>query len=225
MKVLAIIPARGQSKGIPRKNLALCAGKPLLQWTVEAAKESKLLTGIAVSSDSFEIVSLAHQLGALGHPRVEELAQDDTPTEPVIDAVLKWMREDYDAFVLLQPTSPVRTGAQIDEAVSMIGEYDSVLSVVPFHGFIWVDQLEPDRARIQRPFPPPAWGARPRRQDFFPSFLENGSIYVSTLAQWRRTGNRIGGRVGLYEMPQECGVEVDSPFDLWLAEKILEKHR
>lgn len=228
MTTVGIIPARGGSKGIPMKNIAQCAGKPLLAWTIEAAIQSTVLDIVVISSEAFPMINFAVDHAAGPHnklvlyPRPPELAQDNTPLEPVIQDVLNAVTPEATEIVLLQPTSPVRTGAQIDEAITLLRSgYDSILSVSPFHGFIWVDQLEPDRARIQRPFPPPAWGARPRRQDFLPTFKENGSIYVTTSAQWERTGNRLGGRVGLYEMPERCGFEVDSPFDLWLVEQIL----
>ncbi len=216
MNTVAIIPARGGSKGIPHKNIVPCAGKPLLAWTIEAALAANSVSQVIVSSDDQAILDCAVAAGALAFRRSDRLAQDDTPTEPVIQEVLQSLTEEPAAVVLLQATSPVRTGQQIDEAVAMIERgWDSVLSVVPSHAFLWWQtagrghpNYDPDR--------------RPRRQDM-QQFQENGSIYVTTLRQWQRSKNRIGGRIGLYVMPEESALQIDTPLDLYLVEKILER--
>ena len=211
--LVAIILARGGSKGIPRKNLADCAGKPLLQWTIEAALEAKKLTAVFVSSEDKEILAFAHRCGAGTMIRPKYLAKDDTSTEAVLKYHLRTVMPDI--AVLLQPTSPVRTGKQIDEAIEFIGRgFDSVVSVVPSHTFLWDAQTgEANYDYINRP----------RRQDWLHSVEENGSIYVFTMEQWRGTHNRLGGRIGFYIMGPESRIQIDTPLDLYLVSKILER--
>jgi len=153
------------------------------------------------------------------------LSEDDTPTEAVINDVLTGigLLKPPEIIVLLQPTSPVRTGKQIDEAITKLIETgaDSLLSVTKDHTFIWQDNgLRQLRARpLNYPIT-----ARPRRQEVV-QYAENGSIYVFTRKHWEQRHNRLGGRIELYEMPEECAIQIDTPFDLFLAEKILERNQ
>ena len=125
-----------------------------------------------------------------------------------------------DIIVLLQPTSPVRTGKQIDEAIEQLQREgaDSLLSVVPSHSFLWA--LKEHR---NAPVAAYDYRHRPQRQQMDPQYEENGSIYVFTREHWERTHNRLGGRISLYVMPEECRIQVDSPLDLWMAGTILER--
>jgi len=205
--VLAIIPARGGSKGITRKNLRDCAGRPLVDWTIAAANDSRRITTAILTSEETDI--LARGWGKVRrHRRPLDLAHDDTPTEPVIaDALDWWLGEGHEepgAIVLLQPTSPQRTGRDIDDAIALLErtDADSVVSVVPSHAFLWTPEG-------------PLYHERRRRQELEGRlFEENGSIYVFTLDHWRRTGNRLGGHVELYVMGEEHRTQVDTPFDL-----------
>lgn len=135
MEILAIIPARGGSKGIPRKNLAILAGQPLIAYTIRAARNAKLLNRVVVSTEDEEIAGVAKSHGAEVILRPSELALDTTPTEPVLLDVLKTLesKEGYvpDAVVLLQPTSPLRSESHIDEAIKKLydTEADAVVSV------------------------------------------------------------------------------------------------
>lgn len=227
MQVLAIVPARGNSKGIPHKNLAMCAGKPLVCWTLDAIQESKLVNRAILSSDDREILACCPRfmLGnmSVGATKVEtqlrpvELAQDSTPTEAVIRYVLDGLEPVPDIIVLLQPTSPIRTGKQIDEAVQLLidNEYDSVLSVVPSHAFLWWQH------KPHAPWASYNYEQRSRRQELPPQFEENGSIYVTTKAQWDRTHNRLGGEIGLYVMDEASRGQIDSPLDLAIADFLL----
>jgi CMP-N,N'-diacetyllegionaminic acid synthase len=223
--VLAIVPARAGSKGIPGKNLAMCAGKPLYFWSVEAALDASKVDYTVISTDIPEVftqfdVKPVDGVEAWGRP--VELTGDDTPLEPVIADVVSSFGHlpgysSPDIIVLLQPTSPARTGAQIDEAVRMlaIGGYDSVLSVVPSHKFLWEGGEVPGATNYHP-------HARPNRQQM-DDYEENGSIYAFTYEHWERTGNRLGGKVGLYEMPEECGYQIDTPLDMKIVEMILEQ--
>ena len=151
-RVLAIIPARGGSKGIVNKNMAMCAGMPLIGWTLKAVKAAKLVNHIIVSTDSEQIAAYCNETWHVrGFARPEELAGDDVPTEAVIRHVMDtWVYRHPDlhigAVVLLQPTSPQRTGGQIDEAIQdmRISGADSLVSVVPSHSFIWRIYVDKD---------------------------------------------------------------------------------
>lgn len=217
---MAIVPARGGSKGIYQKNIAPCAGKPLIVWTIEAALQAETLSLIVVSSDDPAI---------MGHVEEDEgnrirkvyrpiqLARDDTPTEAVIAHVL----EQYEAMtiVLLQPTSPIRTGKQIDEAVRLLEreQADAVVSVHRSHHLLW---------KLMEGCPIPLYNIdrRPRRQEL-EQYEENGNIYVFSLAHWKEKKNRLGGSILLYEMPEECGYQVDSPLDMEVVAGILARRQ
>lgn len=211
MNVLAIVPARGGSKGIPRKNLAPCAGRPLVDWTLQAATESRFITHRVLSSDDDEILDRGRSyFGFAGLQRPEELAQDDTATEPVMMHAIGAAVQ-TDLIVLLQPTSPLRTADHIDMAIALLLDsgVDSIVSVVPTHAYLWDDSG-------------PLYTERLRRQDMKPWYEENGAIYVTTREQWELTGNRIGGRVALYVMDEVQRLQVDSPADLEMASFLLE---
>lgn len=209
-EVLAIIPARGGSKGIPRKNLAPCGGRPLVDWTIEAANDSRRVTDAILSSDDHEINERATGRVRAVH-RHPLLAQDDTSTEAVIASLLPF--DPPDIVVLLQPTSPLRTGAHIDEAVQLLEDTwqaDSVVSVVPSHAYLWAADGTP------------LYTERRRRQEMR-QFEENGAIYAFTMEHWRRTGNRLGGHVELYVMGEEHRLQVDTPDDLEAMSRLLER--
>lgn len=212
MSVLAIIPARGGSKGIPKKNLADCAGRPLVDWTIQAANDSRLVTDAVLSSDSYEI--LARATGKVQPMlRPENLAQDETPTEPVMEQVLAMVKPEPDLIVLLQPTSPLRTGKHIDEAIELLckTDADSVVSVVPSHAYLWGDDG-------------PWYTHRERRQDMRARYEENGAIYVVTWAQWVESYTRISQGAELFVMGEEHRLQVDSPIDLEMAAWLLRRN-
>ena len=135
--VLALIPARGGSKGIPKKNIRPLAGKPLIAWSIEAARESRVIDRVIVSTDSEEIAAVAREAGAeVPFLRPAELAGDLTPDAPVFEHALAWLKENEnyepDLIVHLRPTGPLRTGEEIDEAIELLTahpEADSVRSV------------------------------------------------------------------------------------------------
>ena len=213
MTALAIIPARGGSKGIRHKNTALCAGKPLVQWTVEAATQAKSVDHVVLCSD--DPVILSHHDSAMPCDRPQRLAEDTSRTEDVVFHVLEaWggkLRPTV--MVVLQPTSPQRTAQQVDDALTLlqVGGFDTVLGVVPSHAFLW----QPNGIRGF----PHGWA---RRQDLIPYYEENGAVYVCTIDHWEKTGSFRGGKQSLYVMPEETRIQVDTPYDLYLAEKTLE---
>ena len=218
METLGIIPARGGSKGIPRKNIKLLNGKPMIQYTIEAAQKSKL-DRFVVSTEDPEIKEISESLGAEVIDRPPELARDEVQTALVVLDVLNKIL-DYDRVVLLQPTSPLRNEVHINEALDVyeMGSYDSLISVGTFSHFLWV-------LGIQCPYPLnyDPFGKRPRRQDKLQDFVENGAIYVFKSSHFLDRQCVIYGKLGFYVMPEESCLEIDTPFDFWMCEQIM-KH-
>lgn len=218
--LFSIIPARGGSKGIPQKNIGLINNKPLIAYTIEASLKSKYINRTIVSTDNDEIEEVAKQSGAEIINRPSSLAEDATPTEPVIGHVLEVLkkREGYlpGYCILLQPTSPLRSANEIDEAYNLFikKKADSLLSVCRSHNFLW---------RKQNGFGIPVnydYKKRPRRQEIS-EYRENGAIYIFKTDMFLAKNNRLGGKILLYEMDEKKSVEIDTPFDLMIAENLL----
>lgn len=221
-EILAIIPARGGSKGIPRKNLQSLAGRPLLAHTVEAALAASSVTRVVVSTDDDEIAAVARALGAEVVVRPAEISGDTASSESALVHVLDRLRdaEGYEPrlVVFLQATSPIRRPSDIDDAVSTLVEADadSLFSACPVHGFVWRRSGDELRSLTYD------HEHRPRRQDIGEDFLENGSIYVFKPWVLREHGNRLGGRIAVYKMDPLHSFQVDEPGDLELMERILQ---
>ena len=223
--VLCVIPVRGGSKGIPRKNLRPIAGRPLLQWTVLQALEAQrelegeIALRVIVSTDDAELAELAREAGAeVPFMRPAELAEDTTATEPVIEHALAFSREEGfapEAVMLLQATSPLRLPGTIARAVRQFfaDGVDSLVGVIPESPFLW-RMTEPAQADYDVM-------NRPRRQDMSPQDLryrENGSLYVTSAETYDRLHNRLGGNIGLFVMDEVEGVDIDTPVDFSIAE-------
>jgi len=222
--VIAVIPARGGSKGIPRKNVREIAGEPLIAYTIKAALGSKALSRTIVSTEHQEIAQVARECGAEIVIRPAELATDFAPTEPVLEHAVKHLEETEgyraNVIVLLQPTSPLRDSQHIDEALEAFfkNDYDSLLSVCPSHVFLW-------RMGGKGAYPLNYdFKNRPRRQDREPEYRENGAIYITKHHILIGEHNRLGGKIGLYVMPVESSLEIDTEFDFWLCESILKSN-
>lgn len=222
MRILCVVPLRGGSKGVPRKNLREVAGRPLLRWTVEQALAAHPALDVVVSTDDPEIADAAREAGArVPFLRPAELARDDTPTEPVVRHVLDAVRADGDepdAVMLLQATSPVRLPGTIDRAVAQFERtgVDSLVGVVEQPPFIWTDG-EPPTASYDV-------GSRPRRQDLTRGqrrYRETGSLYLTRPWVYDELDNRLGGRIGLFVMDEVEGVDADTELDLLVAEQTL----
>lgn len=213
---IAFIPARKGSKGIPGKNKKLFCGKPLVQWSIEQAKDSKLFDDIVVSSDDEDILKLAKSLGVTPVKRKDELAEDDTKLDDVVWDYIQDHPCDY--ICLLQPTSPLRSVKDIKRGYKYIQmkKYWSVVGVTwnPIMG--WVDN-----ATNKGPACIYLVNDRPNRQNRENFFLENGAIYWTEYSTFLNLKSRIGSpaKTKLLEMPPERSLEVDSPFDWYLAEK------
>ena len=221
-EILAIIPARGGSKGIPRKNLFQLGGRPLLVHTVEAALAAAPVTRVVVSTDDDEIAEEARSCGAEVILRPAELAGDTASSESALLHVLDHLRDkegyEPDIVVFLQATSPLRGAGDIHGAVRRLieGGADSLFSACRVHGFVWRRTVDGLRS-ISYDFK-----NRQRRQDIGEDLLENGSIYVFKPSVLRETGNRLGGKIAIYEMDPLNSFQVDEPGDIELMERILD---
>jgi N-acylneuraminate cytidylyltransferase len=222
-KVLAIIPARGGSKGVPRKNIRLLAGKPLIAWTIEEAKKSKYIDRLILSSEDDEIMQVAGDYGCeVPFKRPIELAQDDTPgVEPIIHA-LHTLKGRYDYVVMLQPTSPLRTAADIDECMEKCAASDAPACVSvseveqsPY----WMYRLD----KKMRMLPLINSGTLiSRRQDLPPVYILNGAVYVARSEYLLTQKSFITDETVGYEMPLKKSLDIDNEYDLKLAELILQ---
>ncbi|PRY68871.1 CMP-N-acetylneuraminic acid synthetase [Glaciihabitans tibetensis] len=220
MSVLAIVPARGGSKGIVGKNLAPVAGIPLVSRAVASALSARLIDRVVVSTDDAEIAMAARTSGAEVRARPDELAGDTATSESALLDVLETIDRDGEqvpeVLVFIQPTSPFIDPVVLDAAIARVleGTEDVVFSAVETYAFLW--QLGPDGAagvNHDASF-------RPRRQDREPHFRETGAFYVMRTAGFRAAGFRFFGRVGIAEVGELSSIEIDTPEELGLANAI-----
>lgn len=221
LRNLAIIPARGGSKGIPHKNVYLLAGKPLIAHTIEQALATPMITRIIVSTDDAEIGAVAQQYGAEVVWRPEAISGDKASSESALVHVLDdlMQRENYapDLVVFLQCTSPLRRVDDIQKAIQTLldNNADSLLSLAPFNHFLW---HAPNNQLNSYNFD---YLNRPRHQELPLLYMENGSIYVFKPWVLRETGNRLGGKIVHYKMEPLTAVDIDTIDDMRLAEAIM----
>jgi CMP-N-acetylneuraminic acid synthetase len=215
---VGIIPARGGSKGIPRKNIKDFLGKPLLAWTIEAARDSGALEDIIVSTDDAEIASIALDYGAsVPYIRSNDLARDDSSTiDVLIDIILQLDLQCN--LVLLQPTSPLRTSSDIWQSVESHRSVNSgsLVSVCKSKSHpLWSFTLESDR-KIKS-FSPTS-GLPTRRQDMKQSYVLNGAIYISDSHSIIQNKSFINDDTYGFEMPRQRSVDIDDDLDWKIAE-------
>jgi CMP-N,N'-diacetyllegionaminic acid synthase len=220
-RVIAIIPARGGSKGLPRKNVRDLARKPLIAWTIEAAFDAGLKGNVYVSTDDDEIAHVASLYGAKVIKRPPVLAMDDSPSEDALIHAVKYLLENgeqIDAVVFLQATSPIRADGDIDRAINLFldSNADSLLSVSPSHVLLW-EETPDGPAPINYDY-----CHRPRRQAMKSQFKENGSIYIFKPSILLEGKNRLGGRIVLFKMKEESGLDIDNEADFAQANICLE---
>ncbi len=216
MNIISIIPARGGSKGIPKKNLVKFCDKPLLEYTIRASLGSEKISKTYVSSDDNDILELAKKLGAIPILRPPELSGDTATSESALVHVLETISEEPDAVCFLQVTSPLRTIKDVDNAVDIYVKngLDSLFSASPIEDFfIW--HIEPGGVikSLNHDFE-----NRKRRQDISNQIVENGSIYIFKPDILTKHNNRLGGRIGYSLMESWKMHEIDSSHDLELCE-------
>ncbi len=218
-KVVCIIPARGGSKGILRKNIRSLGGKPLIAHTIEAALRATSINETYVSTEDAEISRISKQFGAKVIDRPNELATDTDSSESALlhaQEVLELAGIEIDFFIFLQCTSPFRTSKDIDSAVSQICETqaDSLLSVVQTHKFLWKTE-NGENSSINYDYK-----SRPQRQDLQQQYMENGSIYIFKPWVLKKLKNRLGGKIELFIMRDDQSVDIDTEQDFRYANYI-----
>ena len=229
LKIIAIIPARGGSKGLPGKNIRPLAGKPLIAWTIDAAKKVKAIDRVIVSTDDKKIAAAARRSGAeVPFMRPAKLARDRSTTLSAIQHAVSWLKthENYqpDVIVLLQPTSPLRDAGEIQKAMALLqkSKADSVVSLcLAEHSPHWMKVLKGNRVY------PLLKNAKEnsRRQDLPPVYHINGAIYI-TRYKTLMTQKRILGRdTRAFVMDAASSVDIDTPLDFKTAEMILREKK
>ena len=228
MAIIALIPARGGSRRIPNKNIADCFGKPLLQWTIEAAKDSNLIDRIILSTDSPTIAEIGKQLGAeVPFIRPSSLAQTNTLMVPVMQHALRSLQQNgcvVDTLVLLQPTQPLRQGHHIDEALSIFSSTNSttVVSVVETPHIYNPDILH--RIRNNRLVPYLGTEQNNRQESSHEKiFARNGPAILINKPIVIELGKKFGDPLTPYIMSRDCSIDIDEPLDLFLAECMLRR--
>jgi CMP-N,N'-diacetyllegionaminic acid synthase len=223
-KTLAVIAARGGSKGIPHKNLLDLCGKPLIAWTVEQARAARGVDVVAVSSDSDNILAAAEAAGAVGVRRPEDISGDLASSESAwlhaLDATDERMGR-FERVVALQATSPIRESSDIENALATFDRehLDSLLSVCEVEDYFnW---------RIGQEGPEPInydYRNRRMRQQIEKRYLENGSFYVLVPSLLREQSNRLGGKIGFHVMERHKMFQIDRPEDVKLCAAIMRSY-
>ena len=222
MKVIAFIPVRGGSKSIPLKNIKPLCGKPLVCWNIEALEACSQVDEVIVATDSDEIwktVESRKYKKTKLYRRSAENACDTASTESVMLEYIKYANlPESDIFMLVQATSPLTESIHFSEALQKysVGEYDSMLTCVRNYRFFWNE----DGSSMNYDYM-----NRPRRQNFSGMLMENGAFYINTVGRILSNGNRLGGKIGIYEMPEYTATEIDEPDDWMILEKLMRKYK
>jgi CMP-N,N'-diacetyllegionaminic acid synthase len=226
-RVLGVIPARGGSKGIPRKNIRPLRGRPLLAYTADAALAARHLDRVLLTTDDPEIAEVGRSCGLdVRFLRPAELARDDTPSLPVVQHAAEWAESAwgrFDAVCLLQPTNPLRTAAHIDACIELLETQglDAVVTILAIpheHHPLWAYYRDPDgllRLASGASVPPP------RRQDLPEAFHREGSVYVTCRDVLMVDGSLYGRSTGGVPIDPERSVNLDNPRDWERAEHLI----
>lgn len=221
MKVIAFIPVRGGSKSIPLKNIKPFCGKPLVCWNIEALEVCPEVDEVIVATDSDDIwntVESRNYKKTTLYRRSAENACDTASTESVMLEYIHYANLDAEnIFMLVQATSPLTETKHFTEALQMYakGEYDSIITCVRNYRFFWNE----DGTSMNYDYM-----NRPRRQSFNGMLMENGAFYINTVGNILSNGNRLGGKIGIYEMPEYTATEIDEPDDWFILENLMRKH-
>ena len=222
IKTVAIIPARGGSKGIPRKNVKRLNGKPLIGYIIETALKVDEIDRVIVSTEDPEIVAVAKEFGAeVPFMRPEKLAGDEIGTLPVLQHAINYLetKENYkpDVIVLLYATSPMLSNSRIGEAIRLIKEknFDSLLSAVEDRGHYWIENNE----KYERLHP-----NNPQNRQFMkPLLKENGAIYITKRDFLMEKDEIVGGSIGFLVMEERETIDIDELLDFEIVEIIMSK--
>jgi CMP-N,N'-diacetyllegionaminic acid synthase len=223
MKTIALIPARGGSQGLPRKNIKILNNKPLIVHTIEDALESQYVDKVFVTTDDQEIRKISQSVKAEVILRPVDLASHTASSELALIHALDFIEKSAspELIIFLQCTSPFRSGNDIDRAIEQFKkeDSDSLLSVSPSHRFLW-------STKNGNPIPLNYdYLNRPRRQDMDQEYVENGSIYIFKPWVLRKYESRLGGKISLFKMDNIATIDIDSASDFHVAESLCQKHR
>ena len=220
-QVTAFIPVRGGSKSIPLKNIREFCGKPLVYWNIAALQAARLVDKIVVATDSDDIEATVRSFGfdkVEIYRRSAENASDTASTESVMLEYIHAARlSEETVFMLVQATSPLTQTIHFQEALQLYseGNYDSLLTCVVNKRFFWNKNGTPRNYDYMN---------RPRRQNFDGELMENGAFYINTVKNILQSGNRLSGKIGIYEMPEYTAIEIDEPDDWTMLENLMRKH-
>lgn len=219
--VLAIIPARGGSKGVPNKNIIEVSSNPLISWTIDAAKKAKCITRLILSSDDSNIIKIASDFGCdTPFIRPDELARDNSSSTDVVLHALKQI-PNFEYVMLLQPTSPLRTSQHIDEAFDLLlsSNADSCVSIAPLSKSINWMYYQNDNKKIS---PVVSVDQREtRRQDIQMPFVLNGAIYIMKTSNFIENKSFLTKNMVGYEMSTENSLDIDSYEDLETFKRLI----
>ena len=224
-KILAIVPARGGSKGLPQKNIRVLRDKPLIAWSIEAGKQSRYIDSVTVSTDSQEIADIAKQWGGkVPFIRPAELATDNAKGIDAILHAIQWHRDNdelFDLVLVLQPTSPLRTTDDIDKAIELLFEKKAgaIVSACPVNHHPWWCNTLPENGSMKGFLRPEILNTN--RQELPPFYRLNGAIYIADIDLLEKTHSFMTDETFAYIMPIETSIDIDSAFDFKLAELLL----
>ena len=223
MRVLAIIPARGGSKGVPGKNIKVLGNKPLILHAIDCAKKSRKITDIVVTTDSEEILSVVSDLDIKVVKRPESLAEDTSNVVTAVQHAYNELREDYDIIILLQPTAPLRTAKDLDAIVQIFEDNESVENVV---SVVPMDDVHPARMYTMN-FNKELTSFIPntetlRRQDLVPVYYRNGCFYAIRTSAFFREHSFMISNKRAYVMDPNWLVNIDTIRDFKLATVLYE---
>ena len=222
MKVLAVIPARGGSKGIKRKNITIVDGQPLISYTIQKAQQSVYITDVYVSTDDDEIIEVVKSYDCDYLKRSKENALDTSQIEAVLFEVLENIKKEYDIILLLQPTAPIREVTDLDNVLKMFADdqnLESVVSVVEMNDIHPARMYNVTAAMDMVPFDQEL--ERKRRQDLPPVYIRNGAIYATRTTAFFKNKKLISEHKKAYVMPESKWINIDTPRDLLIAEVIV----
>ena len=219
--VMAFIPVRGGSKSIPLKNIKDFCGKPLVFWVISALQKTDEVDKVVVATDSDKIKQTVTDFGFSKveiYDRKPENAVDTAGTESVmLEYISATSLSDYTVFMLVQATSPLTQAKHFSDGLKMYsaGDYDSILTCVRNYRFFWNEDGTSKNYNYEQ---------RPRRQDFHGTLMENGAFYINNVKNIKKSGNRLSGKIGIYEMPEYTATEIDEPDDWTILENLMQRY-